>query len=232
MSLDNMSPGITTRLPNGVTNVDADSIFSELKNLDPTQYHTYFNDFDTFANFTTTVVGTGTAAIVNEDGGILRLTNTAGATDSVSIQKDNEGFLLQSGKKTYFKVLMKISDATQSALVAGLQITDTTPFSVTDGVYFRKDDGDANIDFVVVKNSTATTATAITTISDNTYFTLSFYYDGESKITYAVNDVIYGSSVITNLPDDEELTVSIAAQNGEAVAKICSIDYVFVAKER
>jgi hypothetical protein len=43
---------------------------------------------------------------------------------------------------------------------------------------------------------------------------------------------VKGTSVTTNLPDDEDMTVSIALQNGEAVAKTMTVDYVFVAKER
>ena len=49
---------------------------------------------------------------------------------------------------------------------------------------------------------------------------------------YATGGVVKGTSVTTNLVDDEDLTVSIALQNGEAVAKTMTVDYVFVAKER
>jgi hypothetical protein len=34
------------------------------------------------------------------------------------------------------------------------------------------------------------------------------------------------------LPDDEDMTVTIAIQNGEAAAKTMTVDYVYVAKER
>jgi hypothetical protein len=53
-----------------------------------------------------------------------------------------------------------------------------------------------------------------------------------SSIQYFVNGVIGGSSVTTNLPDDEDMTVSFAIQNGEAVAKTMTVDYIFAAKER
>jgi len=38
--------------------------------------------------------------------------------------------------------------------------------------------------------------------------------------------------LITNLPDDEALAISMAIRNGEAVAKIMTIDYLQVAQER
>jgi hypothetical protein len=122
-----------------------------------------------------------------------------------------------------------ISNATNGVLL----ITNATPLAVTDGIYFRKDDGDANIDFVVVKDSTATTQTAATTLSDDTWTTLTFHYDGSgSDIEIFKDGVSIGASVLTNGPDDEELTISFGIQNGEAVAKTLSIDYIHVLQER
>jgi len=67
--------------------------------------------------------------------------------------------------------------------------------------------------------------------------TVAFYCNGVDKIYYAAgtdnnSPTILGKSVVTNLPDDEELTISFAVQNGEAVAKTMSIDYIFCSKER
>ena len=35
-----------------------------------------------------------------------------------------------------------------------------------------------------------------------------------------------------NLPDDEELAITLAVTNGEAVAKVLSTDYIHIAQER
>ena len=56
--------------------------------------------------------------------------------------------------------------------------------------------------------------------------------DLSSAVQYFVNGTYTGSSVTTNLPDDEDMTVTIAIQNGEAAAKTMTVDYVYVAKER
>jgi hypothetical protein len=69
-------------------------------------------------------------------------------------------------------------------------------------------------------------------MANDTYIRLGFYYDGISAVQYFVNGSIAGSSVTTNLPDDEDMTITIAIQNGEAVAKTMTVDYVYVAKER
>ena len=230
----------TTNFKNGVTNITAQNILGQLKELDPTQLHTYFNDFDSYisGNWTVTETQAGaTQALANADGGVLLLTNSAADDDLNALQKVGESFKFEAGKKLFFKARFAVSDATQSDFVIGLQITDITPLAVSDGVYFRKDDGDANLDFVVIKDSTASTASAITTVVANTYITVGFYYNGVDEVVYAastdsLNPTVLGKLAITNLPDDEELTISFGIQNGEAVAKTMSIDYIFVAKER
>ena len=125
-----------------------------------------------------------------------------------------------------------MSDATHSDFIMGLQITDTTPLAVSNGVYFRKDDDDAYLDFVVMKGSTATTATAVHTVVNDTYLVVGFYYNGVDAVEYYVDDVKIGTSVTTYLPDTEELTISFGVQNGAAAAKILSVDYILAAKER
>ena len=233
----------TTNFPNGITNNKRQNVLGDLKNTDPTSYHTFFNDFDTFDstqwNITTTEAGAGssTEVINNEDGGILLVTNDDADNDNDFIQLAKETFKFESGKKLFFKARFRVSDATESDFAIGLQITDTSPLSVSDGVFFQKDDGDALLDFYIKKDSTATTSTAIATIVDNTYITVGFLYDGSNLIKYyagtnSKNPTELGNSVVTNLPDDEEMTISFGIQNGEAVAKSMSIDYIFVAKER
>lgn len=207
---------------------------------DPTQYHTYFDDFNDYVagEWTITETGTGTRAVGNLNNGILVITNAAADNDANFLQWSGatnaatvENWKFVSGKELWFKTKFKLSDATQSDFVMGLQITDTTPLATTDGVYFLKDDGSTTLNLLVTKNSTSTT-TAVTTLADDTYVTVGYYYDGGSAIQIYVNDVRVASSVTTNLVDDEELTISFGVQNGEAVAKVLSLDYIFVSSER
>lgn len=230
---------MTTNASNGITNVSADNIFGALKELDATQLHTFFNDFDTFtaANWVNTSVGASTVALIDGNGGVLSLTNDAADNDLVALQLANETFKFEVGKRLFFKTKLAINDATLSSLVIGLQIRNITPLGVSDGVYFAKPSGAATLNFNVVKNSTATTASAIASVTADTYITLAFMYDGISKIYYAAgsdsnNPTILGKSVVTNLPDDEDLTISFAIQNGAAAIKTMVIDYIFCAKER
>lgn len=227
-----------TRFPSGITNVAKTNPLGAIGMPDPTKFHVYFDDFDTYTagdwTITTTEAGAGSAteAVGNVDGGVLVVTNDDADNDADFFQKKGESFKFVAGKKLWFKARFKVSDATQSDFVIGLQITDTTPLAVSDGVFFQKDDGDANLDFYVEKNSTATTASAIATVSDDTFFTVAFYYNGVDGIEYYVDDVKLGTAVVTNLPDDEELTISFGIQNGEAVAKVMTVDYILAVKER
>jgi len=223
-----------TRSPNGFTTVSQTDTLGQFILPAPTTAHVYFNDFDTYtaAEWVVTETGTATQVLADEDNGALLITNSAADDDASFSQKVGESFLMETGKKAWFEARFKVSDATQSDFVFGLQITDTTPLAVTDGIYFRKDDGDANIDFVVIKDSVATTETALTVAVDDAYIKLGFYYNGVDAVVAFVDGVQTASLAVTNLPDDEILTVSFGIQNGEAVAKTMTVDYILAAKAR
>lgn len=229
-----------TNFPNGLTNNTQQNALGLMNQLDPTTFHTYFNDFDNYiaGDWTVTKTQVGaTQAITNGDGGILLLTNTAANNDLVALQKVGESFIFESNKELFFKCRFKVSDATKSALVFGLQVTDTSPLAVSDGIYFSKAAASTSISFNAYKASTGTTASNVTTLADNTYITLSFYYDGNGYINYfagtdSLNPTYIGRIASTNMPNTQTTTLSFALSNGEAVAKTMSIDYIFVAKER
>lgn len=230
-----------TRFPGGVTNIGTGKTLSSFGMLDPTSWHVFFDDFYRFAaaewTITTTELGVGSAteALTDVDGGALLITNDDADDDADWFQKVGESFLMAAGKKALFKARFKVSDATESDFVMGLQITDTTPLDATDGIYFMKDDGDTNLDFYVRKDATtgSNSATAVATVTSDTFLTVGWYYDGVSKVYYFVDDVLKGSldASSTYLPDTE-LTISFGIQNGAAAAKTMTVDYIFAAKER
>jgi len=210
-----------------------------LVNPSSSLFYQYSNDFMTYNSgdwtITTTEAGSGNAseALTSQAGGALLITNDDADNDLDFLQLKGESFKLSSSKRAFFNARFKVSDATQSDFVMGLQITDTTPLATTDGVFFIKDDGDTNLDFIVEKDSTSTDTTAIHTMEDDTFVTVTWFIDPDaSKVFYSVNNAAPVSVVNTNLPDDEELTVSFGIQNGAAAAKTMTIDYVVAAVER
>ena len=236
---------MTTHFTSGVTNVKAEGTGGRLKTPDPIKYHMYHNDFDKFvaADFTitTTEAGTGSATetIVTGDGGLLAITNAAGDDDLDALQWKGhasgtiENYKFEAAKDLFFSARIKVSDATQSDLVIGLYITDTDPFTaITDGMFFRKADGSTSLEFVVEKDSGESTLTTAT-LADDTFVTVGFYYDSKDRKfhVYKDNNEI-GKVVNTTAPDDEEVAISFGIKNGEAVAKVLTLDYINVAKER
>jgi len=234
----------TTHFRNGVSNQIPGNPLFEYPYLDPTKYTTYFNDFLTYHadewTITTTEAGTGSAteALTSQAGGALLITNAAGDNDLDFFNLKGESFKFSSTKRMFFKAKFKVSDATQSDVVMGLTITDTTPLDTTDGIFFQKDDGDTNIDFHIEKDNAATSNSAIGTLADDTFITVAFAYDpkgnaGAGSFSIFMDDVKVGEQkTLTNVPDDEELTVAFGIQNGEAAAKTMTLDFVICAVER
>ena len=202
-------------------------------------FYMYHNDFFTYNSgdwtITTTEAGTGSAteAVTSSAGGALLLTNAAGDNDLDFLQLKGEGFKLSTSKKAYFSARFKVNDVDQSDFVIGLGITDTTPLDTTDGVFFISADGDAGLDFLVEKDNSATSKEDVATMADDTFITVTWFIDPDtSKVYYSVNNAEPVAVANTNLPDDEELTVSFGIQNGEASAQTMTIDYVVAAVER
>ena len=236
---------MTTHFTSGVTNVVTGGTGEFLKQPDPIKYHVYHEDFDKYTAsdwvITTTEGGSGNAseALGDGDGGLLVVTNDDADNDSDEFQWAGgsggviESFKYEAAKGLYFKTRFKVNDATQSDFAVGLVITDTTVIDgTTDGIFFRKADGATSIELVIEKDSTETTVSC-GDAADDTFMTLGFYYDPRiRKFSVYKDNVKVGTAVNTNAPDDEELAVSFAIQNGAAAAKIMTLDYISAGKER
>lgn len=240
-----MAEGRPTYFPNGVSNADANS-FEDLAKFpypDPTKYHTFFDDFDylpvddtTDLPFNWTISGTNATdpALADADGGVVALTTATSDNDGVFMQKIGESFLWEVGNDLFFKVRLECDDATQSDIVAGLCITDATVLDATDQLAFVKADGDTDFDFLIEKNGTATTLAEVATLEDDVAIELAFVYEarrGEFRV-YVNDSLVASTQVLTNAPDDEILTPTLAVQAGEAAAKTLSVDYILASKER
>jgi hypothetical protein len=191
--------------------------------------------------YTRTVVqagaGSATFTSANGKGGLVLLTNDDADDDSISIQSKSEFFTFSSTKAWSMSYRVKVSDATQSDFMVGVAITDTSPLDATDYIAFIKADGSTTCSLKLTKNSTSTTVGS-TTLADDTFVILGARYNPNkvgvgAVVEMFVNDVMVASTTtLTNVPDDEDLAFTIHIQNGEAVAKTCTIDYANVIQER
>ncbi len=207
----------------------------QLAGLDPGVAHVFCDDFYRIyvaADWTVTAVGAGAVTQPDGAGGLLRMTTAGADNDEEEIQKIGEAFKLATGKPLWFEARVQLVTAAkhvQSDILVGLAITDTTLLPIgslpTDGVYFRKDDGTALFGAITNKNSTETITASVLTFAAATWYKLGFFFDGAGTVYFYVDGVLVATH-ITNIPDDEELTVSFAYMNGEAGASAFDVDYV------
>ena len=173
--------------------------------------------------------GAGESTITSGDtgNGTMLLTTDAADNDGLNCQLLGECFKIESGKPLYFGArIQSLSEATQSDLFIGLAITDTDILGgVTDSIGFQKVDASTDLTFVVNKNSTATTVAGLKTLAASTAYVLEFYYDG-TNLEVFVDGVSVATPAITNLPDDEEMRVSVHFLTGQAVAGSVAIDWI------
>ena len=236
----------------GVTNAAQYQALSELGMPDPFFYHYDFQDFDAqnLGDWTVTKVGLGTNVMAAEDGGVLLLTTAAGAADSVLYQRVAAAFqfvpatALVAGKKTFFRVRMRASDATLSAITAGLINTTATPLTATDGIQFLKASGAAS--FILrssvggVNTDLAIPALAPNVLANATYIELAWYFDGKVTVYAFVNpgtgQQVSGNrgpvAAFTPTLTTALLNHSFGITNGAAAVKTLSVDFSMAARER
>lgn len=227
-----MSNISTTNLPGGITNAAIPSVLQAYGAPDPSVFHSFVNDFDTFeaGDWTGTATGSVTNAVIAGNGGILSMINSASNADLNSLQLKAASFALVAGSQTWMKLRFSVSNATNAALILGLIQTTTTPLTVTDGLYFSKAAASTTLTAKVAKASAISTIN-VGTLANATAVNVGLHYDGNATITVWLNNVKVGSLPVTNLPT-VNLNLTLAASNGTAAAITLNVDYAIVSSER
>ena len=227
-----------THFTNGVSDVVTGNPLYELGVLDPTKYHTYWDDFDTTPiaaqwTLTATSAGSGTSAITvpDADGGLARITTAANENDGIYAEWISETFKLESGKKTWMKCRISVGDAIQSDWLVGLHSTDTTPHDATLRYIFESVDGAAAVYFNNDNNTTDSDSGTLHTMVDDTFVTLAAYYDGGTTIQLFVDEAPVATMTSITVPA-AEMAVGFGYINGAAGAETTDVDYILVVKER
>jgi hypothetical protein len=226
----------TTNFPNGVTNAAESSALGSFGAPDPSKFHQFFDDFDTYQlTEWTQTLNTGTIARGDQDGGVVILTTVTTTDNAFTGQQHTaQTFLGELTKKLWFKSRFKLSDAIETDGIIGLYVTDTDPVATlpTDGIFFMKDDGDALLDFHVRNGGVSSSLTGIATLVNDTFVEVAFYYDKTAVLAY-VNGIRVGSLPLANFPSGDLMRVSMGVQNGSAVGtRVMTVDHIFVAKQR
>lgn len=225
-----------TRFPGGLSTRKSIDPFGNYTAPDATDEHRFFDDFNTYTsgNWTITVVGTSTPALVAGDGGLLGITTSTANNDSTFLQKLPESYSFEGGKPAWFSARFKVSALT-SVIVMGLQVTDTTPEDVTDGIYFLSTTGTGAVTGIVRKNaSTGSSSVAVGSLVADTYTELAWYWDGKDTVTFFQDRVAKSSisGVLANYLPDTTAAISFGLRTTSAAAKTMTVDYFFASKSR
>jgi hypothetical protein len=243
---------LTSSNPNGLTNASRFGTMGSSGVPDPTYSHIYSNDFSTYAagDWTITLTGTGTAALIAGDGGILQLTTTTGTTDAVFVQQVQPTFTIDSGKQMFFKFAGSLADATLPAFYCGMLNQTTTPLAPTDGFYCYKTAGSTSLHFAVVVGSVSTSISTpiVLNLAAGVYFEIGFqidqygnfaiYWQPQTGTQLAPNPLVnpvakgriaqYTPAAFTTV----NLSPSFGIQNSTAAAKTLNVDYIVASNER
>lgn len=225
-----------TRFSNGIGTRRAPDPLAMYGHPDPTDYHRFFDDFDTYTsgNWTATITGSGTTALATGDGGWIASVTSGSSSDANYLQKTTEGFSFETGKPAWFKTRLKVS-ALSTVIVAGLQVTDTTPEDVTDGIYFLSTVTTGALTILCRKNATtgSTSASAGTLVAD-TFTELAWFWDGKDSVEAYQDGVKVATltGVASSYLPDTTTTPSLGIRTTTAAAKTLTVDYLMAAKAR
>lgn len=223
----------------------------------PAYYHVHHDDFDTLATgkYTATNTGNGTIALTAGDGGQLLFTtnsSTPAAGDVSSLQIGAASFTYSAGKKLAFECRVKLSSVTNNEMIVGLIQTTSTPFTVTDGIYFFKATGAQTLVLrstnTSVNTDIALPAAVSAALADATFVDLAFYADGKGNLMAFVDTQLVGfipqsgvgsstprrGAVASGAPSFTTATLNptLALKSGTASSKTMTVDFITVAKER
>ncbi len=254
-----------TRETSGVSTSAPNYVFNNYPKPTPPRIYEYFNDFSTYAagDWTVTAVGGGTSALSDANGGKLVATTGASTNDIQGNQLTKKTFAFTTGSQVWYSINIALTNATNAAFMAGLA-DSFVGLAPTDGVYFSKLAASTTLTAVIRAASTSTTVTlnsSARTMANATAYTLSFWYDGVSKLYFYTtiglaangfnapgNGTGYysgGSQIagyassetgatnsLANLPATTTLlTAGFAAQAGTTVAQVATIDYLLAGEE-
>lgn len=255
MAIPSQSP---VRYPSGVSFDNKWGPLADFGHPHPFSYHIWKDDFDILAaEYTATKTGNGTIAVAAGDGGNLLFTtnsSTPSGTDICSIQLPSASFARPAasvGKKIFFLARLQVASALNAAFNVGLIQTTTTPFTVTDGVYFFKATGSAaNLKLRATIGSVNTDLTIPTlayTLANNTSIDLAFAIDRNGTIYAYVGSQLVGWLPASSQPTGQvrgpignmvpaittaNLNPTIAVQSGAAASTTMQVDFAMAAKER
>lgn len=181
------------------------------------------------------------ASFKDEAFGVMRVSTGSADNSYVTGQMPTEWIIPAAGKRILFKTRLNMTSATQSELMIGVMDNAATDLfgGIQDGFYFRKDDGDTNIDFVHEAAATAVVQTAVAVVAADTDVTLAFEWQSTGSGSGWLWVYVDGSPVnglngleVASGAPSALMGLGVGIKAGEAVQSHVDLDYLGVVLER
>jgi len=205
-------PYSPTRFPAGITNANKGEVLSNMGQLDPTKFITFFEDFTGIAP-----AGLGQFTQVDGEGGLAEVEiddTTPGSVSSAAC------FVLSADRRFFLKARLAVDDVS-GEFVLGLTDSATTP---TEGVTLTFSDNTITLATLGVQ---ADTDTYTSSVENAEFVELGIEYSPNKSLTAFLN----GNPIARLRPtafSASAVRAAIATDSDEVV----TLDYLFAAVER
>ncbi len=206
---------LATRFPNGVSTDEFGDLWGNYPVPDPATVSGFHEDFYffTLAEWDTLsqVAPDSLSLVDGVYGELFASADTSSAYKSaLLVQTTYDNFQFRAGYETWFAARFKLGHVDSTEVFCGIydfaKATDTDSLGVVrDGVYFHKGLG-TGLQFAVYDDSTGSVVSAAT-MSDSTYVTVGYYYNGEASVKAFVDGAYVGAIDTTNVPFDTSMPV-------------------------
>lgn len=200
--------------------------------INPQYFHPVVFRFLTAYDVNTTnvwdvvAVNSGTGLTVQDArGGKAKFINGGSNNDAYTYTSKYEVVKLASGKDSWFWTTIAVADVSEADLFVGVsaKIGSGVLFdNRLDAIGFYLTDGDATLFCECNKNGTPTQVTSGIDLADGIEKFVGFHVKSTTEVEFYVgnsgNIPQLVTTISTNIPDDEEMTVAFALRNGTGAA--------------
>ncbi len=191
------------------------------------------------------ITDNGTAAIAIAESaqfGRLEVDTSGTENDMTQMQMVGEPWRYVAGKRMGFMAKIRFSDANDSEKFIGLSIIDTSLIASepSDGLYFHGAETETQLNFSAAKGSVRTKLSLITgTFTDGAYRVVGFVVNRNGSVSVYDGLTIAGLALVgtiqsglSSLPNDQDLSLSIAIQTGNTGVESIDLDWITIFQER
>lgn len=224
----------------------------QLNALDPSLYHVYFDDFDTFdatatvGRYAVVKDGTPVQAQIDAAGGVLSIATDVNIQDEAYVSTIAENWLFAATKPLWFEARVALTEAAtnKANIIVGLSDTvgansllDTAggPMASYDGAVFFKVANNMNWQFETSNAGTQVTNATMGAFASNTWYRVGLLFnpnDGTTGIVTPYLNGVKGTAHNITLAGLEEMHLLFGLKAGSAAAETLRADYVKAVSKR